>query len=256
MGRKRTCELPFCNGIVQGTHNKRRCDNDRNIHLHKIISENVKRIMRYIETHDEFTANDVNQALFKNVLDKNEKGSMYRLFQAMIREKYIIDKGKKAGLKIYSLSDEMKAKKANRKRSTIKSAEIPETDTSNIEESNIESQLEEAESNESLEDLQKIDEPSLPAKDIKTDSDVSEPYPAENETKKEEPDIPEVKLSPEEILIGKLKEYVYSKNGQWNHYDWMELINRPDIKEFGLSDEDIGRILEEQKTQYWTQRNS
>ena len=101
VGRKRTCELPFCHGVVEGTKNKRRCDNDRNIHLHQIISKSVKRIMRYLENHSEVTANDVNHDLFKGELDKNEKGSMYRLFQAMVREKYLVECGKKDGLKVY-----------------------------------------------------------------------------------------------------------------------------------------------------------
>ena len=101
MGRKRTCELPFCHGVVEGTKNKRRCDNDRNIHLHQIISKSVRRIMRYLENHGEVTANDVNHDLFKGELDKNEKGSMYRLFQAMVREKYLVECGKKDGLKVY-----------------------------------------------------------------------------------------------------------------------------------------------------------
>lgn len=101
MGRKRTCELPFCHGAVEGTRNKRRCDQDRNIHLHQIISKNVRKIMRYVESHDDFTANDVNRDLFKGKLDKNEKGSMYRLFQAMVRENYLVERGKREGLKVY-----------------------------------------------------------------------------------------------------------------------------------------------------------
>ena len=104
MVRKRTCELPFCHGLVEGTRNKRRCDRDRNIHLHQIISKNVKKIMRYIESHGEFTANDVTRELFKSKLDKNEKGSMYRLFQAMVREKYLSEHGKSDGLKVYVYS--------------------------------------------------------------------------------------------------------------------------------------------------------
>jgi hypothetical protein len=63
-------------------------------------------------------------------------------------------------------------------------------------------------------------------------------------------------LSPEEVLLGKLREFVHTKSGQWNHDDWMWLINRPDIKEFGISEADIGRIIEEEKARYWLQRNS
>ena len=107
MGRKRTCELPFCHGVVEGTKNKRRCDNDRNIHLHQIISKSVRRIMRYLENHGEVTANDVNHDLFKGELDKNEKGSMYRLFQAMVRENYLVECGKRDGLKVYSCTKNM-----------------------------------------------------------------------------------------------------------------------------------------------------
>ena len=214
MGRKRTCELPFCKGVVEGTRNKRRCDNDRNIHLHQIISKNVKRIMRHIEGLADFTANDVNKALFKDKLDKNEKGSMYRLFQAMIREGYITEHGKRGGLKVYSVAEQVKAKKTK----------ISETNNST----------------EPIADKISAEPPKAVA--IVTPTPVP-PQPA----------MP--KMSPEQILLGKLKEFVYLKNGQWNHPDWIELINRPDIKEFGLSEEDIGRILEEEKTGYWAIRN-
>ena len=70
------------------------------------------------------------------------------------------------------------------------------------------------------------------------------------------PVIIERRLSPEEILLGKLKEFVYMKSGQWNHEDWIWLLNRPDIKEFGMSENDIGRLLEEEKARYWLQRNN
>lgn len=233
MGRKRTCELPFCKGIVEGTSNKRRCDNDRNIHLHQIISDNVKRIMRYIESHDDFTANDVNHALFKDALDKNEKGSMYRLFQAMIREKYIIDKGKRAGLKVYSFSPTMRAQKAkaSERRALAKAQRLAEMqnieDTENIKEENIE-------------ELDKIEENT-------TELEVLDEAPEQ---------IEEPQISPEEKLLELLKEFVYNQKGQWNHYDWLELIKRPEIKEFGKSEEEIGGILEEQKAIYWAERNS
>lgn len=234
MGRKRTCELPFCKGIVEGTHNKRRCDNDKNIHLHLIISDNVKRIMRYIESHDDFTANDVNMALFKNELDKNEKGSMYRLFQAMIREKYIVDKGKKAGLKVYSFSPELKLKKAKaaQKRAENRAKRLAEQQNEIDEIEEINDSAIENES-ESVQELSKLDE-----------------APVAQEPVNEEPEI-----SPEEHLLSILKEFVYKQKGQWNHYDWLELIKRQDIKDFGKSEEEIGTILEEQKAIYWAQRN-
>ncbi len=60
--------------------------------------------MRYVEGFQDFTANDVNRDLFKGKLDKNEKGSMYRLFQAMVREGYLLEKGKREGLKVYGCS--------------------------------------------------------------------------------------------------------------------------------------------------------
>lgn len=234
MGRKRTCELPFCKGIVEGTHNKRRCDNDKNIHLHLIISDNVKRIMRYIESHDDFTANDVNMALFKNELDKNEKGSMYRLFQAMIREKYIVDKGKKAGLKVYSFSPELKLKKAKaaQKRAENRAKRLAEQQNEIDEIEEINDSAIENES-ESVQELSKLDE-----------------APVAQEPVNEEPEI-----SPEEHLLSILKKFVYKQKGQWNHYDWLELIKRQDIKDFGKSEEEIGTILEEQKAIYWAQRN-
>lgn len=197
MGRKRTCELPFCKGVVEGTRNKRRCDKDRNIHLHQIISKNVRKIMKYIESREDFTANDVNRDLFKNKLDKNEKGSMYRLFQAMLREGYLLEKGKRDGLKVYAFSG----------------------------------------INQAIVEEEKIAE--IPA--VASDSAQPQPKPRE--------------LTPEEILLGKLREFVYSKHGQWNHEDWLWLINRPDIRECGFSETDIGRILEEEKTRYWLQRN-
>lgn len=193
MGRKRTCELPFCKGVVEGTRNKRRCDKDRNIHLHQIISKNVKKIMRYIEGREDLTANDVNRDLFKGKLDKNEKGSMYRLFQAMVRENYLLEKGKRKGLKVYAF--------AGAEQAESKKAEKPAAKTRKVA--------------------------------------AKPPKP-----------------SPEEVLLAKLREFVYQRSGQWNHDEWLGLINRPDIKEFGISESDIGRILEEEKTRYWIQRNN
>ncbi len=188
MGRKRTCELPFCKGLVEGTRNKRRCDNDRNIHLHQVISKNVKKIMRYIETREDLTANDVNRDLFKNRLDKNEKGSMYRLFQAMVREGYLGEKGKREGLKVYTFNGTPDQK-----------------------------------------DFEIISE---------TSAHVEPPPP----------------LAPREILRGKLREFVHLKNGSWNHDDWLWLVNRPDIREFNLSDPEIGALLEEEKSRFWSNR--
>ena len=192
MGRKRTCELPFCKGVVEGTRNKRRCDKDRNIHLHQVISKNVKKIMKYLEGCEDFTANDVNRDLFKARLDKNEKGSMYRLFQAMVREGYLLERGKRGGLKVYSFAGT------------------------------------------SVDQHEAHVEPEKPAP-VKT----------------ERP-----RLSPEDVLLGKLREFVHVKSGQWNHDDWVWLINRPDIREFGISEADIGRIIEEEKARYWLHRNS
>jgi len=189
MGRKRTCELPFCKGTVEGTRNKRRCDKDRNIHLHQIISKNVKKIMRYIENSEDFTANDVNRDLFKNKLDKNEKGSMYRLFQAMVREGYLLEQGKREGLKAYSFH------KLNQRMEDgeEKPAEVV--------------------------DIRKVAvQPTLSSRDI---------------------------------LLGKLKEFVYTKNGNWNHDDWLWLINRHDIKDLGFPENEIGSLLEEEKVRYW-----
>lgn len=193
MGRKRTCELPFCKGVVEGTRNKRRCDLDRNIHLHQVISKNVKKIMKYVEGCEDFTANDVNRDLFKSKLDKNEKGSMYRLFQAMVREGYLLEKGKRGGLKVYSFAG-----------------------------------------GELVVDEQPVVEVKEPVKPV-----------ADRQ-----------RLSPEEILLGKLREFVHTKSGQWHHDDWVWLVNRPDIKEYGISESDIGRILEEEKARYWLQRRN
>jgi hypothetical protein len=191
VGRKRTCELPFCKGIVEGTRNKRRCDKDRNIHLHQIISKNVKKIMKYIEAREDLTANDVNRDLFKSKLDKNEKGSMYRLFQAMVREGYLLEKGKRGGLKVYSCAGSEKAETRGKAK--------------------------------------------------------------ESKATKAAPSV--LNLSPDEILRGKLREFVHSKSGQWNHEDWLWIINRDDIKGFNASEAKIGQILEEEKTLYWVHRN-
>ncbi len=203
MGRKRTCELPFCHGVVEGTKNKRRCDNDRNIHLHQVISKSVRRIMRYLENHGEVTANDVNHDLFKGELDKNEKGSMYRLFQAMVRENYLIECGKRDGLKVYCCT-----KNNNGTNEAVEPAEAEEVQEEKVQ--------------------------------------VVQPAPI----------VIERRLSPEEILLGKLREFVHMKSGQWNHEDWIWLLNRPDIREFGMSEEDIGRLLEEEKARFWLQRNN
>ncbi len=200
MGRKRTCELPFCQGTVEGTRNKRRCDNDRNIHLHQVISKNVKKIMRYIENHEDFTANDVNRDLFKNRLDKNEKGSMYRMFQAMVREGYLTERGKREGLKVYAF--------AGRPAHPAGVAPAPAAPPA----------------------FQPAPQAPAPV--------AHEPPP----------------LSPRDILLGKLREFVYMKNGSWNHDDWMWLVNRPDIREFGASDAEIGLMLEEEKARYWVRK--
>ena len=191
MKPKRNCELPFCTGVVEGTRNKRRCDNDRNIHLHRVISQNVNKIMRFIESRDTFTANDVNSALFNSKLDKNEKGSMYRLFQAMIREQYVVENGKKDGLKEYKCVGNSRAKLKPRR-----------------------SQAEQHEAiNESL--------------------------------------VVEDTLTPQEKLVAKLREFVYTQNGQWNHNDWLTLIGRDDVKSLGIADDEIGRVLENEKTKFW-----
>ena len=198
MGRKRTCELAFCKGVVEGTRNKRRCDNDRNIHLHQVISKNVKKIMRYIENHEDFTANDVNRDLFKNRLDKNEKGSMYRMFQAMVREEYLGERGKREGLKVYAFAGRTSSRES----------------------------------------------PSAPAT-----ASATAPAPATGP-------LPEpVPLSPREILLGKLREFVYIKNGSWNHDDWLWLVHRPDIREFGASAAELGLLLEEEKVRYWARKH-
>ncbi|HOY66282.1 MAG TPA: hypothetical protein PLP29_05285 [Candidatus Ozemobacteraceae bacterium] len=188
MGRKRTCELPFCKGVVEGTRNKRRCDNDRNIHLHQVISKNVKKIMRYIEQRDDLTANDVNRDLFKNRLDKNEKGSMYRLFQAMVREEYLIELGKREGLKVYAFHG-----RAPRLTAQEEVVQLPAAQS-------------------------------------------------------------QAPLTPREMLIGKLREFVHMKNGTWNHDDWLWLINRQDIRETGASEAEIGSVLESEKARYWLNR--
>lgn len=188
MGRKRTCELPFCKGVVEGTRNKRRCDNDRNIHLHQVISKNVKKIMRYIEVRDDFTANDVNRDLFKNRLDKNEKGSMYRLFQAMVREEYLIELGKREGLKVYAFHG-----RAGR---------------------------------------------AIPAEEPSSVQPVAVSQP----------------LTPRELLIGKLREFVHMKHGTWNHDDWLWLVNRQDVRDLGIPEHDLGALLEEEKARYWLHR--
>lgn len=195
MGRKRTCELPFCKGVVEGTRNKRRCDKDRNIHLHQVISKNVKKIMKYLEGCEDFTANDVNRDLFKSRLDKNEKGSMYRLFQAMVRENYLLERGKRGGLKVYAYAG---------------------------------------------------------AADVQTEAQLEQEQPLAPSPAKTE----RTRLSPEEVLLGKLREFVHTRSGQWNHGDWMWLVNRSDIREFGISEADIGRIIEEEKARYWLHRNS
>ena len=207
MGRKRTCELPFCHGVVEGTRNKRRCDQDRNIHLHQVISKNVRKIMRYVEGCQDFTANDVNRDLFKGKLDKNEKGSMYRLFQAMVREAYLIEQGKREGLKVYACQN-----------FSGKSGSEPETVSSEYHAPAVVSQ----------------EDPVAP---------VALPL---------QPSTP---LNPKDRIAGKLREFVHMKNGQWNHDDWLWLINRPDIIEFGFKQEEIGLILESEKNRYWANRS-
>jgi len=149
--------------------------------------------MKYVEGCEDFTANDVNRDLFKSKLDKNEKGSMYRLFQAMVREGYLLERGKRGGLKVYACS------------------------------------------------------PSHEKDSDEVSVGVAAPVPVSTEQRR---------LSPEEILLGKLREFVHLKSGQWNHDDWVWLLNRSDIKEFGVSESDIGRILEEEKARFWLQRNN
>ncbi|MBF0545865.1 MAG: hypothetical protein HQM08_15585 [Candidatus Riflebacteria bacterium] len=215
MGRHRYCELPFCNGVIKGTRlnrNKRRCDNDRNIHLHHVISDNVKKIMRYIESREEFTVNDVTRDLFKNILDKNQKGSMYRLFQAMVREDYLKENGKREGLKLYLYRGKFGPRfKDSSSEETNEDTESTQTTTSRV-------------------------------KKLQPSSEVQIADPARAEP---------IKF---EQLIAKLKEFVHMKNGAWDHNDWLWLINRSDIKEFGQSDHQLGTLLEAEKSKYWNNR--
>lgn len=201
MVRKRTCELPFCHGLVEGTRNKRRCDKDRNIHLHQIISKNVKKIMRYIETHREFTANDVARDLFKNKLDKNEKGSMYRLFQAMVRENYLLEHGKLDGLKVYCYAGSEEG--------------------------------------------------------FHQSHDATAPMPAAPAYQQSQPQN-EVPLTPVELLSAKLREFIFLKNGEYHHEDWLWLINRPDVRELmlklSMDEGQIGIFLQGEKDRYWARR--
>ncbi|MFC1746575.1 hypothetical protein ACFL35_21465 [Candidatus Riflebacteria bacterium] len=102
----RWCSLPFCRGLVLGNRNKKRCEEDRNIHLHQVISKPVKKIMAFIEKKKEFSAQDINEKLFRGHLDKNDKGSLYRLLQAMIRENYCKPMGKsKENIKLYKFNN-------------------------------------------------------------------------------------------------------------------------------------------------------
>ncbi|MBF0499951.1 MAG: hypothetical protein HQM09_07450 [Candidatus Riflebacteria bacterium] len=234
MGRKRYCELPFCKGVVEGTRNKRRCDNDRNIHLHQVISRNVRKIMRFIQGHEEFTANDVTQDLFKDKLDKNEKGSMYRLFQAMVREHYLLERGKREGLKVYAFSGTVRFKS--------------EDDTGDASESDQDVPVAPPPTHETHHDSTAD---QLSADNIEHPSQVR-PTPVQKPHPIQEPLSP---LSRQELLLGKLREFVYLKNGNWNHEDWMWLINRSDIREFGESESEIGRILEEEKNRFWARRS-
>lgn len=207
---KRTCELPFCSGIVEGSRNKHRCDNDRNIHLHQVISKNVKKIMRFIESRGAFTANEVNRELFRGRLDKNEKGSMYRLFQAMVREKYLVEGGTTEGLKIYQHN----ARGSGRRRGR----------------------------------------PTRGTGERELDAAASRVAPT-GTTDGDGPAVPrEPELSPAEQLRAKLKEFVYLKQGAWNHDDWLWLVNRPDVRALGIDDAAVGAMLEDEKMRYWAQR--
>lgn len=225
MGRKRYCELPFCNGIVEGTRNKRRCDNDRNIHLHQVISKNVRKIMRYVEGRTDFTANDVTRDLFKNKLDKNEKGSMYRLFQAMVREGYLVEHGKKDGLKMYAYSG------------AVRPAEADLMDGAAI-----------------AGDHQFEPEPQFHGTQAPVQVVIPAPQSWSPPPQPEFAPPPPPQLTPHERLVGKLREFVHLKGGTWNHDDWLWLINRPDIREFGISEAELGPMLEEEKARFWARR--
>ncbi len=211
MTLKRTCELPFCSGVVEGSRNKHRCDNDRNIHLHQIISKNVKKIMRFIESRGSFTANEVNRELFRGRLDKNEKGSMYRLFQAMVREKYLVEGGMADGLKIYQHNAKGQPRRRGRPSKASARANAPAV-------------------------------APAPSVDERAPQELASTPPRAPE------------LSSVDVLRGKLKEFVYTKGGTWNHDDWLWLIHRPDIQSLGASHEEIGRMLEDEKARYWAQR--
>ncbi|MBF0408588.1 MAG: hypothetical protein HQM10_14660 [Candidatus Riflebacteria bacterium] len=198
MGRHRFCELPFCNGVISSgcvSGCKRRCDNDRDIHLHRIISENVKKIMRYSEEKLVFTAADVTRDVFGDSLDKNQKGSMYRLFQAMVRENYLLENGKRGGLKLYKCIGKNGPRFPNKK---VKSEDVV----------------------------------------IATCEPMEEPKP--------------VQPSKYQLQV-KLREFVFMKNGSWNHDDWLWLISRTDIREFGESESIIGDMLEEEKRRFWSE---
>ncbi|MFZ2957345.1 MAG: hypothetical protein WA705_10685 [Candidatus Ozemobacteraceae bacterium] len=268
MGRKRYCELPFCKGVVEGTRNKRRCDNDRNIHLHQVISKSVRKIMKYVQGHDEFTANNVARDLFKNKLDKNEKGSMYRLFQAMVRENYLLERGKREGLKVYAFSGTVRSKSEDDLVDEL--GEDLETDHGLLVPAENET------------DVHHLTVAGDTAGELRGSANVGAPRggdadplsrgrssgvsltpaspfvgkPVIVESIAVTAPIPEVSspLSRQDLLLGKLREFVYQKNGHWDHDDWLWLINRPDIREFGEPESEVGRLLEEEKIRFWTRR--
>ena len=168
--------------------------------------------MRYVEGRADFTANDVTRDLFKNKLDKNEKGSMYRLFQAMVREGYLLEHGKKEGLKVYAYSGAVRPPEAD--LVDVGPAALPSGET------------------------EKRVEPAMPAVPVQPEF-VPPPPP---------------QLTATERLVGKLREFVHLKGGSWNHDDWLWLINRPDIREFGISESELGSLLEEEKARFWSRR--
>ncbi|MBI3039877.1 hypothetical protein HYY75_12660 [bacterium] len=154
--------------------------------------------MAYIESHKNFSANDVTRELFNGKLDKNEKGSMYRLFQAMLREKYLLDHGKRDGLKVYAFNALKPGKKVTLKNKAA-------------------------------------------SKKGAAGKNQSEPLITSQ-------------LSARDRLVEKLKEFIVFKSGSWNHDDWLSLIRREDVREFGLPDDEMGLLLEEEKSRFWAQK--
>ena len=92
MSRRRLCKLPFCENLIESGRNRntRYCKDHSNIHLHRQVSEKLKKIMTFIEAGKPFVVRELISAIFKNGLTHDATASLYRALNAMKKMGYLV----------------------------------------------------------------------------------------------------------------------------------------------------------------------